>query len=184
MLWISQTVFFCAVAWCYALSHSTSAQLDGISYWGVQSSTLPIIAIGFAAGGWGLWRTAHYLSTAGAPTPLLTGLRVTALGLPALLLTPYDRGPMLNWTHMVVGVVMGLVEFTLTSWLMLWRRTWATRRVWALQLAGGLLAGSSLPDWNFPHLLQGEIIFEVAFAWSLLEWVSALRAGLRDEVVT
>ncbi len=61
----SQAVFFAALLWCYAIEHGPKTAVNGISYFGVHVRTAGVLAIGYLAGGIGLWRTATYFVTRG-----------------------------------------------------------------------------------------------------------------------
>ncbi len=158
---------------CVVVRHDTTAQNDGISFYGVYPPTIPLLIAAFGAGGLGLWRAASAL---GAIVPALgSALRAVATGLGLLLLTPYDVNAYFNWTHMTIGVVMALVQGGVTIALV--RRdaragTWA---IASLQLAGGLLAAVSLPTWHVTYLLQGEIVYEIGFGLAALAWLRWAR---------
>ena len=49
-----------------------------------------------------------------------------------------------------------------------------------LQLAGGIVAAVSLPDWGFNHMLDGEMVFELGFAWCLILWTYVAPAKKRQ----
>jgi hypothetical protein len=86
-----------------------------------------------------------------------------------LLVTPYNEGAFLNWTHMTVGVVGALVQLAISYSFL--RRLGSISLILgcSIQLAGGILGALSLPDWSFHFLLYAEIIFELGFCWCLLE---------------
>jgi hypothetical protein len=173
---VSQVIFFVPLGFCVAWIHTGAVNRDGISYYGVHQPTLEIIAVSYLGAEVLLWRAARELAESGQPRELGQGLRVVALGLPGLLLTPYPAGPVWNWSHMVIGVVSGLVEFGLAIDLVLRDPTLGTWVTGGVQLAGGLLAAASLPDWNFPYLLVGEVIFELGFAGTMFRWLRPERA--------
>ena len=106
-------------------------------------------------------------------------LRVLAVGLVVLLVTPYDQGAFLNWAHMITGVSMALVQIGLALALALRRATPRTIGAFVVLVTGGVLGALSLPDWHIALLLQGEILIELGFAWSLIEWTYALGARPR-----
>lgn len=103
-------------------------------------------------------------------------MRVVSTTLVVLLLTPYNRGPILDWSHTVAGVVCALAQFLVAGRLVMRRRD---RRSWsalAVMFMGGVLAACSLPDWKFDYLLSGESILEVGFALILWEWARELSS--------
>ena len=174
LLATTQAIFFVSLALCVVVNHSTKAQQDGISFYGVWPRTVIVVVAGYAAAGLGLWRAGIWFRRAAAPPSVFLGVRVIAIGLPLLLVTPYDEGVVLNWSHMTIGVAMALVQAAGTIALVR-RRPRADVRILSLvQLAGGLLAAASLPTWHFAFLLQGETVYEVAYGLSLLVWVREL----------
>ena len=180
VLLLTQAFFFLSLLICLSINHGRTAQTDGISFYGVYHGTAAILVMGFAASAAGLWRAASYFAEVNAPRLASQGLRVVALGLIALLATPYNRGTFLNWTHMTVGVVVALLQLALSLRLLTRRQTLGSIVGFTIQLAGGLIAAASLPNWNFPYLLQGETIYQIGFGWCLIEWTHALGARRSD----
>jgi hypothetical protein len=173
---ITQSLFFCSLLICFLINHGPAARIDGISFYGVYGPTILILISGFTIAALGLWRTAWYFAHTDAPALSVVGLRVVALGLFALLLTPFDQGTFLNWAHMVTGVTMSLIQLGIAILLLAKRSSARSLTGFALQLLGGVIAAASLPDWNFAFLLQGETLFEIGFGLCLIEWTCALRA--------
>ena len=176
VLLLTQASFFLSLMICLSIDHGAVAQTDGISFYGVYHRTIAILVVGFAVAAAGLWRSALYLADTDAPPLLLQGLRWVAIGLFALLITPFNRGAFLNWTHMTVGVAVALLQLAIASLLLTRRQSMGSIGGYSIQLAGGLLAAASLPDWHFPYLLQGETIYQIGFGWCLVEWTRALNA--------
>lgn len=183
VLLVTQAVLCVSVVVCLVINHSAQAQNDGISFYGVNADTWPVLTAGFLVGTVGLWRTARYLDATDASSVVHYGVRWVALALPLLLLTPYNRGAVLNWAHMTIGVTMALAEFAVSIDLLLRHRRRWIRVGFFIQLVGGLIGAAAMPDWHFGYLLQGEILIEVGFGWCLLELtyaVGAKRARARD----
>lgn len=169
----SQSVFFGLLALCVLVNHSHAAQNDGISFYAVHRSTLAFAIVGYLTAAVGLWRVAVELRLIGH-NPLATlGLRLVAIELILLLITPYSGGAFLNWAHMSVGVSGALIQLALGAWL--YRQLRTRTALWAvlITLSGGVISAFALPDWSFNPLLQGELIFELGFAWALVQWISA-----------
>jgi hypothetical protein len=166
----TQVVFFVCVALCVVSTYPHDAEVYGISYYGVHAPTLPLVAIGYGVGAVGLWRTAKYFAPLQVPAVFSPGLRVIALALPLLLLTPFNHGTFFNWAHMMIGIVIGVTQMSVSTYLLFRQRRRGTTIAFFLQLAGGIVAALSLPDWGFDHMLEGELVFEVGFAWCLILW--------------
>ncbi len=175
----TQLLFFFALAWCLILNHGPTAENDGISFYGVYHETVPLLTGGYAAAFAGLWRTSTHFKVSGVPTFTWVGLRVIALLLLVLLATPFNRGAILNWTHMVAGILGSLLELEVALQLVRESRSFRTVLGLVVLLLGGGIAAASLPDWHFTYLLQGEIVFQIGFAWCLIEWTYALTDRLR-----
>jgi len=166
----TQVVFFVCVAVCVAITYPRDAELYGISYYGVHAPTLPFVAIGYGVGAVGLWRSAKYFAPLDVPAVFAPGLRVIAVALPLELMTPFNHGPFFNWSHMLIGIVIGVTQMSVSTYLLFRQRRRMTTFAFFLQLAGGIVAALSLPDWGFNHMLEGELVFEVGFAWCLILW--------------
>jgi hypothetical protein len=179
VLLVTQSLFFFALAWCLVLNHSATAEIDGISFYGVYHETLPLLIGGYAAAFVGLWVTSTHFKMAGVPALTWVGLRAIAVLLFVLLATPYNRGALLNWTHMIAGIVGAILQLEVALQLVRESRSLRTVLGLAVLLVGGVLAAASLPDWHFEYLLQGEIVFQIGFAWCLIEWTYALADRAR-----
>ncbi|MGB8196096.1 MAG: hypothetical protein WCF25_03725 [Acidimicrobiales bacterium] len=179
VLLVTQSLFFLALAWCLILNHSATAENDGISFYGVYHETLPLLLGGYLVAFVGLWITSTHFKVAGVPALTWVGLRVIAVLLFVLLATPYNRGTFLNWTHMSAGILGAICQLEVA--LQLVRHSRSLRPVLGLVvlLGGGVIAAASLPDWHFEYLLQGEIVFQLGFAWCLIEWTSAMADRTR-----
>ncbi len=176
VLGASQGFFFASLALCVIIDHGLTARNDGISFYGLFHRTIVILVTGFAAAAVGLWRTASYYASLSAPPLLVVGVRAVAVGLFLLLVTPYDGGVFLNWSHMTVGTAMALGQIALTIALVRRHRSRGSVVALAIQLVAGVVAALSLPDWHFPNLLLGESFFEVGFGISLFVWITALSS--------
>lgn len=175
ILLVTQAVLLVCVGLCEVVTQGRGPEVYGISYFGVHAPTVALIAVGYGAAAAGLWRTAASLGELGEAPYFVLGVRVVAVSLPLELVTPFDRGAFFNWAHMAVGVVMGLTLMVVGTYLA-WRqrRTVSGAVAFLVQLAGGVVAAFSLPDWGFDHMLEGEVLFELGFAGLLVPWT--LRA--------
>ncbi|MDA8385174.1 MAG: hypothetical protein M0Z88_02785 [Actinomycetota bacterium] len=165
------------LAACMAISYGTAASTYGVSYYGVHFDTLWIIAVGFLATSYLLFRSAAAIDRDGAPAMVLLSLKVLAIGLVALLVTPYTVDTFFNWTHMIIGTTVFGVQMAVG--VVLAFKVLGDRLGWigvAIQFAGGVIAALSLPDHMLNYMLQGEIVFQVGFAILLNHlFVSAIR---------
>jgi hypothetical protein len=170
----TQGVFFGALALCVLLVHDHVAENDGISYYGVHAETLVFAVVGYVVGATGLWWAAGLMREGGVRAVGWVSPRVVSVMLILLLLTPYNKGAFFNWAHMTIGVVGALVQLAASGALARTRATTAASVGFWVQLAGGVIAAASLPDWSFTQLLTGEIIFEVGYGLCVLEWTRSL----------
>src|ERR1019366_4820715 len=175
VLVITQSLCVCSLLICFLINHGHTARVDGISFYGVYRPTILILVSGFCIAALGLWRTAWYFAQTDAPAFSVVGLRVMALGLFALLVTPFDQGAFLNWAHMVTGVAMSLIQLCIAILLLAKRSSARSLTGFILQLLGGVIGAASLPNWNFAFLLQGETLFEIGFGLCLIEWTYAVQ---------
>ena len=81
---------------CFVINHTPTAEVDGISFYGVYGATILILIAGFTIAAAGLWRTARYFALTGAPAFSVVGLRILSRGLFALLSSPFNQGTFLN----------------------------------------------------------------------------------------
>jgi hypothetical protein len=172
----TQAIFFAALAWCIFLVHGDGVQDNGISYYGVHSRTIVFAIIGYLAGAIGLWRASTIFKEGGLDPLVWVGVRVVAVMLVLLLVTPYTGGAFLNWAHMTTGVIGALVQLAI-SWTLVRRVvSLGVATGFGVQLLGGVLGALSLPDWHFQILLTAEVLIELGFSWCLLEWTRVLVA--------
>jgi hypothetical protein len=123
LLVLTQAVFFCVLVVCFFINHGSTAQADGISFYGVYAPTIELLIVGFSVAAVGLWRTAWYFAQSDAPAFSVVGLRIIAVELFVLLLTPYNKGTFFNWAHMVTGVSMSLIQLGIVYLLLQRRRS-------------------------------------------------------------
>ena len=162
--------------WCVVIYHGPTAQNDGISFYGVYAPTIAILVGCYGAAGVGLWWMSLRLGREIGLDRTALGLRLVAIGLGLLLLTPYDRGPVWNWSHMTFGVCIALIQLFVSVRLLREHQSWGAVVGFSIQLLGGVLAALSLPNWNFDFLLLGQIFYQVGFAWCMIEWTHLLGA--------
>lgn len=174
LLLITQGVFFTLLTWCILRAHDFAARSAGISYYGAHHQFVLVAVVGYGVAAIGLWRVATLFKRGGVHPLVCLGMRTVAVMLILLLLTPYNEGAVLNWTHMSVGVCGALVQLAIAIALIKRVGTRAAIGGFAVQLFGGVVGAFSLPDWRFQVLLYSEMIFELGFGWGLLEWTKVL----------
>ncbi len=167
------TGFFGSVAVCLAISHSATTEHDGISYFSVRSTTLPVILLGYACVIIGMLTAVRRLPDNQLGNRLSLAMRCMPVLFVALLVTPFNKGTLLNWTHMTIGVSLALAQGVVTVWLCSILPTARVLASAALELAGGGVSALSLPDSSFNYLLQGELLFNLGFCLCLIAVVHA-----------
>jgi hypothetical protein len=172
--------FWLSVAICLVVSHSATTEHDGISYFSVRATTLPIIVLGYASIITGMLLAARRLPEDELGRRLALPLRCMPVCLAALLVTPFNRGTALNWTHMTVGISLAIAQGAVALWLSLVLPTARVLSAAALQLVGGVVAALSMPSASFNFLLQGELLFNLGFCLCLLAAVRSAADAYGD----
>lgn len=175
--------FFASVVVCLCIAHDATVEHDGISYFSVRVATLPVIVCGYVAVAAGMLLAANRFPDDDLGRRLALPLRCFPGFFGLLLVTPFNRGTALNWTHMTVGVTLALSQGLVTVWLC---TVLPAARVLAsatLELVGGLVAAISLPGSAFNYLFTGELIFNVGFCLCLLAVVHDAAALTSPDVV-
>jgi hypothetical protein len=178
VLGLTQAVFFVALAWCVLLMHDHDAQNAGISYYGVHHQTIALAIVGYVAAAMGLWRLSTIFYEAGLGLLAWVGLRVVAVSLIVLLLTPYTGGAFLNWSHMSTGVICALAQLAVAFALVRRAGSMGANLAFVVMLLGGIFGALSLPDWRFDILLYAEILIEVGFSCCLFGWTREISAAV------
>jgi hypothetical protein len=149
---------------------------DGLSWFGVTRATVVEYALTMLVTAALLVRAAGPLAAVPGLRPLRLGLLACAALLPVMLATPYTLGTVLNWTHMIVGSVLFVLQILVAGWLW-WARA-RTRAVFALlavQVVGGIVCFTSLVDLD-AAMLQGQLVFQVAFTACVVVGVATVAA--------
>jgi hypothetical protein len=148
---------------CIARAPKPLDTTDGLSWFGVTRPTVVEYGLTLLLTAALLVRAAGTLAAVPDLRPLRGGLLVCAALVPILLATPYTVGTVVNWTHMIVGSVLFVLQILVAAWLW-WARA-RTPLVLALltaQIGGGLIAFTSLLDLD-AAMLYGQLLFQVAF---------------------
>jgi hypothetical protein len=175
--------FFSSVVVCLYIAHDATVEHDGISYFSVRATTLPVIVCGYVAVAAGMLCAANRFPDDELGRRLALPLRCFPAFFALLLLTPFNRGTALNWTHMTVGVTLAISQALVTAWLCTVLPAVRVLASAALELAGGLVAACSLPGTGFNYLFAGELIFNVGFCLCLLAVVHDAAAASSPEVL-
>jgi hypothetical protein len=181
---LGATGFFASLAVCLAISHSTTVEHDGISYFSVRASTLPVILLGYLAVGTGMLAGARRLPDHELGNRLAVPMRYMPILFVALLCTPFNEGTLFNWTHMTVGVVLAIAQGVVTVWLCSVLPAVRVLAAAGLELVGGVICALSMPDGAFNFLFQGELLFNLGFCLCLIAVVhdAASVPPVRDVV--
>lgn len=149
---------------CMTIVYDANTSTYGVSYYGVHLDTAWILATGFAVTAFFVYRGALALDQHHPWGLMGITLRVVAVGLPTLVLTPYTAGTFFNWAHMVIGTaVFGFQMFTGVIMAAEVLRDLRGMVAVAIQFGGGVAAALSLPNHMLHFMLQGEIVFQIGF---------------------
>ncbi len=160
----SEAVLLLTVMVCTVMIWNNNVNVYGISYFGVTTPTLPIVAIGFLAGSVILIMASRKFPDVPPYGLVKWTLRIVSVGILLLLLTPYTLDTFFNWTHMILGASIFIVELY-TGGVLCFRHLHDRLSKYALiiQFMGGVLAALSLPDNMLNFMLEGEVIFQIGF---------------------
>jgi hypothetical protein len=169
--------FFASVAICIAIAHDPTVERDGISYFSVRATTLPVILVGYASVITAMLVSARRFPDDELGRRLALPLRCMPVFFVLLLLTPFNKGTAFNWTHMTVGVTLALSQGVVTVWLCTVLPATRVLAAAFVELTGGLVSALSLPDSSFNYLLQGELLFNLGFCLCLVAAVATAAAS-------
>lgn len=162
-----QVCFFGGLAICIALRPAGLGANDGISYYGIFGNTFPFYLVSLVGTATFSLLAARVISSPEL-RPLRYGLLAFSLLIAVIAFTPYFISTFLDWLHTLTGVVMFVIQFALSFWLLA-RLQWVG---WPLYfvvlelLTGAVSIVYVLPSHGF--LIQGQIGFQLAFAALLL----------------
>lgn len=178
--------FFASVAVCILIAHDPTVEHDGISYFSVSATTLPVILVGYLSVIAGMLLSARRFPNDELGPRLALPLRCMPVFFVLLLITPFNKGTALNWTHMTVGVTLAVSQGVVTVWLCTVLPATRVLAAAFVELTGGVISALSLPGSSFNYLLEGELVFNVGFCLCLIAVVAAAasaaatKASLRE----
>jgi hypothetical protein len=150
LVW-AQLAFWAGIAVCFAVSGGGLSHNHGFSVYGGQASTAVPWATGFLAACALIWRASTLAYT--------RELRLLVTLMLLLLLTPDTLNQVFYVAHIVASVALFLYQAILGLWL---ARDAELRALYAVQIAGGIVAGLSELQW-IGLLSPGILAFQVAF---------------------
>lgn len=161
----SELILFATIAICTVVLQSNLVNVYGISYFGIRLKTIPIVAAGFVIGGSLLYLTSNKITAQEEPWRLIRlTLRVVAVGIVLLLLTPYTLDTFFNWTHMAIGAAIFALQMYMSAVVTFrYSKDKISKIALLVQFIGGVLAMLSLPDNMLNFMLEGEVIFQIGF---------------------
>jgi hypothetical protein len=167
---IADAVLFGSLVVAAFVFPTTKVETYGISYYLVHLRTFLIVATGFLLCDAIVW---HVLRLLPGNNNELKWMRKTLVATAVLMIgvlaTPYTLDTFFNWAHMILGAALFIVQLTYALWL-----AWDRRRdlmLWSfvtVQILSGISAMLSLPNDGLHFLIQGEVVFQVAFSLILI----------------
>jgi hypothetical protein len=141
---------------------------EGFSYYGNFANTvIPYVAC-FVVYAFCLWKASELVRN----KILVYSIRVMALMLIGLVMTPSN---IINSLHMVFGTVLFVLQLLISFWIAGWYDRRLINIVLAvIELIGGLISFYYLSK-PYGILLQGQAIFQLAFAFLLVVLIKQTR---------
>lgn len=163
-IFYGQLSFFAFILISIFLEPQSLTVNHGLSFFGINKSTLLPYGLGLVSSGWFTYRAAAALAHGNNVARRLgNGLLSLLIPMVGILLTPYSVSPLIGDLHELFGAILFLLQLGLAIWLVV-----ATRRepipilLVGLQILGGIIAWVSLNDtWLLE--IQGQLLFQAAF---------------------
>jgi len=163
LLRCAEATLAATVAGCVALIFNAKVSTDGISYYGVQRRTLPVLVVGLLVSIPLMLKAAAQFANRSSVL-LANFLRFFCIAIIGIFLTPYSVNALFEWTHKFIGVTLFSSQMLLALHLTLVKGRDAISYVAMLvQLLGGLLALFSLPHDSLGFQFEGQVIFQIGF---------------------
>lgn len=148
----------------------------GVSYFGVHISSAIPYGLGLLSAGGFVWQAAGRLRK---HQRLLSGLLYCMGPLYAgIVATPYSAGPVFDWIHTSLGSVLFALELLVSGYLAFGHyRDKLNVSLWLIELAGGIISALYLAP-SHGYLLQGQLLFQLAFGLLIARILAATPAAL------
>jgi hypothetical protein len=173
-----QACLYAGLLVCVAIRADGLGANSGVSYYGVHRETVLPYTFTLVAPALLTWRG---LRSAAAASPSPVRIRRSAGSLAALsfgvALTPYSLNGLFDWLHTILGAALFVLQLALAWQLLRWTGgDLVITGLYAAQLTGAVIGAIYvLPEHGF--LIQGELVFQVAFGALLIRAFSLLLPG-------
>jgi hypothetical protein len=158
---LGQVCLYTGLIICVLLKPNGLAVNDGTSYFGIYRET-------FFTYAFGLLGAAYFAARASAQLPpnaalLRQALKVYALLIVGIVITPYAVGKWIDYLHITFGSALFSLQLLLSCWLV-----WQLHYVWwsvaltLVELVSGIAAAIYLGP-SHGLLFQAQVIFQLAF---------------------
>lgn len=89
---------------------------DGISYYGIFARTIAPYLVALIGAALCYWNAADAIAERSF-TPLRQGMKLATILVIIIAATPYSVDSFTNWTHMIAGALLFILELMLSGWL-------------------------------------------------------------------
>ena len=170
-----QIGFFVCISIAILLAPSGLHANHGLSFYGVTWPTTVLYAIGFFLIGYFSAKATKYFASDSVEHKVITKiLRLVPWLLFAIYVTPYSVGQWMDDIHSAFGSTLFVLELGLAIWLAFFvLRDRILKFLTITQFAGGLVSFFSLLGF-MSLLIQGQIVFQLAFGVLIIRAVAAL----------
>ncbi|MFA5004426.1 MAG: hypothetical protein WC498_04090 [Candidatus Saccharimonadales bacterium] len=162
ILW-GQLCLLVGLALCAIIRPEGLTTNNGISYYGIFHQTVVPYMLGLLGAAYFCSRAADKL-----PSPLNTALRISALLIVGIVVTPYAVASWVDYLHTAFGSALFSLQLVLSGWVV-WKLKlpWWGIVLFAIEFGAGVLSASYLnPTSGF--LIQSQAIFQFAFGTLLV----------------
>jgi hypothetical protein len=164
------------LALCMVLRPAGLAANDGLSYYAIFWATFIPYTAALLIYEHFLWKTAEALGHSRKYRLLALALKIMALLVIGLLLTPIN---LVEDFHSLIGLVLFVIQLAVSFKLLAWGFDWIDAGLVTIEVLG-LLAALSYASYDQGLLLQSQIVFQVAFITLLVRSFSLLHIQLKQ----